>query len=154
MGRRFNEQHLWHGRKYPPEDPVYGGVRTVAVSSENIVNRRCPLCAGEYFRKMTGAGEQLAFVDLMSCRGCGWLMPNEKIPAFVKENARLRPCAECGCACFEENYAVYSVSRIIIGAREDKILMRQALFCGRCGARFETEPAMNGKLEDGGCDGK
>jgi hypothetical protein len=138
---------------------VSGGVQTVEVAPAHIVGKCCPLCNGEHFRRLvrivampkclSSDSYGLAFVDLMSCRSCSWVMDNPRTPAAIRDHGVLRPCPECGCEVHEECYSIASVSRLVVGAPEDKILMRKASFCARCGKRFEVEPVATGKAEGG-----
>lgn len=161
MGRKVNEMLLNHkqpavlGRGMPP---ISGGVRTVRVSGDHLQQKRCPICDAEHYRKLTKifavprqvgqSADGLAFVDVMSCRGCGWVMANENTPAFVLDHGRLRSCSACGCECHEENFTVSSISRLITGGARDQIVLRQVYFCARCGRVFDAEPAEVGERVD------
>jgi hypothetical protein len=134
---------------------VSGGIRTVVLDQDNIKEQHCPLCDGVYFRQLVrifampqilsgsgtspAGGQALAFVAVMSCRGCGWIMPNENTPPAVLEHGRLRSCGECGCECHEQCFGIGKISRLIIGTDRDRIIMREAYFCARCGKMFEVE---------------
>jgi hypothetical protein len=151
MGRMVNEILLNRGRPGSLANnraAVSGGVRTVLVSSDHLQQKRCPICDGEHYRKMTrifsvpqsvGQGaDGLAFIDVMACRGCGWVMANDNTPAFVLDHGRLRSCGACGCECHEENFTVASLSRLFTGGVKDQVVLRQVYFCARCGNLFKT----------------
>lgn len=172
MGRRFNEQFVNHGR---PEairsragfPGVSGGLRTVTVSAENIKEQHCPLCDGVHFRQLVrifampkvlaadggpaaAGGNVLAFVAVMSCRGCGWIMPNENTPSAVIDHGRLRSCGECGCECHEQCFSIGRSSRLVLGSASDRIVLSEVYFCARCGKLFQAERRGAATVDDAG----